>query len=217
MSENQPSTRSVDRALRLLAEVTDAGEVALAEVARKAQVPTSTALRLLRTLEEWGFVRRGTHGDYRAGPRLMQLAVSAFSADSLVHHARPHLSALCEFSGESSYLAITAPRETAVYLDQVETNRSIRHASWIGRSVPLDGTAIGAVLREEVGEQGYVVNRSTLEPDVTAVAAPVRLGEVIASLSVVGPTYRITDYEAAGFGIELVKHARDLAAELGGK
>lgn len=52
---------------------------------------------------------------------------------------------------------------------------------------------------EAVRERGYAVARDELEVGLTAVAAPVRgaSGEVIASLSVSGPTFRIDDRLAA--------------------
>jgi len=48
---------------------------------------------------------------------------------------------------------------------------------------------------EQVRDRGYAVARDELEIGLTAVAAPVRgaAGEVIASLSVSGPTFRIED------------------------
>ncbi|TCP42625.1 IclR family transcriptional regulator [Tamaricihabitans halophyticus] len=218
----QPTaTRSVDRALQLLAEVTDSGAVSLAEAARRANVPTSTALRLLRTLESWGFVRRAPDGEFAPGPRLLQLGVSALSADSLTSHAHAHLTDLCATTGESAYLAVPGPDDTALYLDQVATTKAIRHVSWVGRSVPLAGTAIGAALLGQVGDQGFTALRSTLEPDVTAVAAPVRIstgtGEVVAALSVVGPSYRISDVDLAAFGGLVLEHANVLAGEVVGE
>ena len=48
---------------------------------------------------------------------------------------------------------------------------------------------------EQVRRQGYAVARDELEVGLTAVAAPIRgsAGEVVASLSVSGPTFRIED------------------------
>ena len=48
---------------------------------------------------------------------------------------------------------------------------------------------------EQIREHGYAVARDELEVGLTAVAAPVRgtSGEVVASLSVSGPTFRIED------------------------
>ena len=47
----EPSTRTVERALALLATICDRGGANLADSARECDLAPSTALRLLRTLE----------------------------------------------------------------------------------------------------------------------------------------------------------------------
>ena len=59
------STRTVDRALDLLAAVTEQPRLSLTEAARATELPASTALRLLRSLEGSGFVARDDDGAYR--------------------------------------------------------------------------------------------------------------------------------------------------------
>ena len=61
------STRTVDRALDLLAAVTEQPRLSLTEAARATELPASTALRLLRSLEGSGFVARDDDGAYRPG------------------------------------------------------------------------------------------------------------------------------------------------------
>jgi urocanate hydratase len=62
-----------------------------------------------------------------------------------------------------------------------------------------------------------VAVRSAVEPDVTAIAAPVRRpGRVVAAISLIGPTYRIDDPTMAKYG-EVVRHeARLVAEKIGG-
>ena len=201
------STRAVERAMDLLAQVCDQGEIGLAECARRAGLAPSTALRLLRTLETSNLVSRDERGLFRAGPRLIQLGAAALSRQSLVGAAEPALHRIVAGCGESTYLCLPGPTDTAVYAGMVEGLHSVRHTSWIGRSIPLRGSAAGAAFRGEVLPSGYVVMRSAIEPDVTAIAAPVhrpapRGGRpsAIATISVVGPTYRIDDEQAARIG-----------------
>ena len=54
----EPSTRTVERALALLASICERGGANLADSARDCDLAPSTALRLLRTLETTGFVSR---------------------------------------------------------------------------------------------------------------------------------------------------------------
>jgi IclR family acetate operon transcriptional repressor len=219
------STRAVERAMDLLAQVCDQGEIGLADCARRAGLAPSTALRLLRTLEASHLVSRDDRGLFRAGPRLIQLGASALSRQSLVSAAEPALKRIVEGCGESTYLCLPGPTDSAVYAGMVEGLHSVRHTSWIGRSIPLRGTAAGAVFRGEVPAAGFVVVRSAVEPDVTAIAAPVYRRDAagtaatgtaiaaIAALSVVGPTYRIDDEQAALIGRLVGAEARMLSQQ----
>ena len=78
----EPSTRTVERALALLATICDRGGANLADSARDCDLAPSTALRLLRTLETTGFVSKEEFGTYRPGSRLIQLGAQALSAAS---------------------------------------------------------------------------------------------------------------------------------------
>ncbi|WP_026553343.1 IclR family transcriptional regulator [Arthrobacter sp. H20] len=194
------STRTVERALLLLGAVCDRGSVSLADAARDASLSASTALRLLRTLEATGFVRKDDDG-YRPGMRIVQLGAQALSHESLVSLAGAALDRLVGETGESAYLNVPADDGYGIYLAVREGTHSVRHTSWVGRRIPLSGTAAGRVLVGEAPACGYVVVRNGIEPDVTAVAAPVMIGDrIAASLSVVVPSYRISESQAETLG-----------------
>ncbi|MHA7191318.1 IclR family transcriptional regulator [Arthrobacter sp. MDT2-16] len=207
----ESSTRTVERALVLLGAVCDAGSLTLADAAREAELSASTALRLLRTLEGTGFVRRDALGAYRPGLRVVQLGAQALGHESLVSLAEPALDRLVEQTGESAYLSVPSHDGEGVYLAMREGTHSVRHASWVGRSIPLGGTAVGAVLTGGPPADGFVVVRDGVETDVTAIAAPVSPGgRAVAALSVVVPSYRITAAEARRFGMLVAHEAASL-------
>ncbi|MCF3960145.1 IclR family transcriptional regulator [Streptomyces fuscigenes] len=209
-------TRTVQRALRLLGEVCADGEGTLTECARRAEVPVSTALRLLRTLEGAGFVaRRG--GVFEAGPRLLQIGAQAVGRHGLARAAEPVLGDLVGLTGESAYLSVLGPGATAIYVAGMEGTRSIRHISWVGRSVPLVDTAVGLALTGAVPESGYVARRDRFEPDVTAVAAPIaRPGGVAGAVSVLGPSFRMDDKSVQHYGVLVAGAAQSIAGTLAG-
>jgi IclR family acetate operon transcriptional repressor len=210
------STRAVERALALLSEVCTREEVTLTECARHTSLPASTALRLLRTLESAGFVSREDGGSFRAGPRMIQLGANAVGRNELVRLARPALDRIGTATRESAYLSIRGVGDTAVYIAQVEGTHAVRHSSWIGRAVPLEGLAVGLVLRGEIPEEGYVAGRDRIEPDVTAIVAPVRYaGGIAGALSVLGPTYRIDPPTMHAYGRIVATEAAALSAQLG--
>lgn len=207
------STRTVDRALTLLATVCDDGPLTLADAARAVGLSASTALRLLRTLEAQEFVRRVDDGRYAAGVRMIQLGARALSNDALVSLAEPALSRVVAETGESSYLAVRGPGDTALYIAIIEGTHSIRHSSWVGRTIPREGSAAGAVLGGEVARDEYVVVTQGVEDDVTAIAAPIIVGgRVVASLSVVVPSYRTTEAKTAEIGRILVRESGTIGA-----
>jgi IclR family transcriptional regulator, acetate operon repressor len=211
------STRSVERALALLATVCGGQASSLAECARLTGLPASTALRLLRTLEQVEFVARDDEtGGYRAGARMVQLGAQALGHEQLIPLCAPALQNIVGATGESAYLSVRGPGATSLYVSIVEGTHSIRHTSWVGRTVPLEGSAVGTVLLDRVPDRGYVVLRSGVEPDVTAIAAPIRRpGGVAGALSIVGPDYRLGQEAAEHHGRLLAREAAAVARSLG--
>lgn len=216
VSARERSTRTVERALSLLSEVCAEEAISLTECARRAGLPASTALRLLRTLEAVGFVARNDEGAYGAGPRMIQLGASAIGRNALARLAKPALHRIVAATGESAYLSVPGVHETALYIALVEGNHSVRHTSWIGRAVPLDGLAVGRVMRDDLPPAGYVAERDLLEPDVTAIVAPIRYpGGIAGALSVLGPSYRIDDQTMERYGQIVADEGRALGNLLG--
>ncbi|MGG7510186.1 IclR family transcriptional regulator [Plantibacter sp. YIM 135249] len=209
----ESSTRTVDRALSLLGIVCGRGSVSLADAARDADLSASTALRLLRTLEAQEFIRRETDGRYTPGARIVQLGALALANESLVSLASEAMHRMVAATGESCYLSIHGAGETALYIAIVEGTHSVRHASWVGRSIPLHGSAAGTVLTGDVDPIGYTIVRQGVESDVTAIAVPVMIGHrIVAALSSVVPSYRVSDEQIARIGELLITEAGSIIA-----
>jgi DNA-binding IclR family transcriptional regulator len=205
----------VERALALLATVCERGGANLADSARDCDLAPSTALRLLRTLETTGFVSKDESGMYRPGGRIIQLGAQALSNESLIDLAAEAMEYVATETGESAYLSVEGHAGTALYISIVEGTHSVRHASWVGRTVPLDTSAAGHVLRGKVPEAGYVVVERGVEKDVTAIACPVYSeARIVAALSVVVPSYRLTATQANQYGRTLLSAAAGITARL---
>lgn len=215
--DERASVRAVQRALSVLDCLSDGrSKMTLSEAARLTGLPISTVSRLLATLEGAGFLRRSAFG-YACGTRLMQIGLNALKNISSYEVAEPHLLSLTEITGETCYLGIPGDDESVVYVRQSMSPKSIRHSVWLGRAVPLQGTAIGAAMRGNVNGDGYAATRQTLEPDVTAIAAPVRNAEgaIIAAINLTGPSYRISDADIIRFGRAVVGAAAAIAKDIG--
>jgi urocanate hydratase len=212
------STRTVERALALLGEVCLEGSLTLSECARRTQLAASTALRLLRTMETSGFVSRTADGTFHPGTRVVQLGALALGRQSLVTQVQPSLQRIVASTGESAYLVIQGPSDTAVYLAIAEGTHAIRHTSWVGRAIDLEDLAVGRALRGEVAADGYVAQRDRLEPDVTAIAAPIRWpGGIVGALNLLGPTYRIDEATLHRYGAIVAAEAATVSAQLGAR
>jgi urocanate hydratase len=215
---DDPVPRSVGRAFDLLAIVVEAGAINLTTAASRAGLTPTTALRHLRALEALGYVRRGDDGAYAAGPAVLRLAALARDDGPiarLVAAARPVLAELTARTGESAYLALIQG-DRAVYLATCESPRSIRHVGWVGKAVPLAGTAVGEAL---AGEPGVRVRSGAVEPDITAIAVAVGDGPPrtppVAALSIIGPTHRMDDAAIAVAGDALRDGADRIARLIG--
>jgi urocanate hydratase len=206
------STRAVERAVGLLTAVArSAGGGRLSELARATGVPTSTALRLLRTLESQGFVRRDAAGTFHPGAGLLALA-AVLDDLPLLEIAEPHLAALAAETGETATLAVRDDRGDAVEIAHLPSPHAIRYAGRRGRRTPGHGTATGAALA------GRPCTQTDAAAGLTAIAAPVHgpCGSVIAALCVTGPTFRLGLAVESGAAAEAVRRAAiRLSAELG--
>ena len=199
-------SRSAGRVLDLLDTVITEGALSLTAAASRTGMPASTALRHLRVLTDRGYLVKNDAGTYAAGTSFMRIALASLQTGPyarLIAAAQPELESLVATTEESAYLAVRDGDE-AVYIATVEGRRAIRHVGWVGRSVPIDGTAVGQALLSAPPLPGSrprsVFNTGAIEPDVTAVCAAV-YGSAgpVAALSVLGPADRLagTRLEAA--------------------
>ena len=192
-------SRSAERVLALLDAVVTGGELSLTAAASQTEMPASTALRHLRVLTDRGYLVKDASGSYSVGPAFVRTALASLQSGPYARlraAAQPELERLVETTEESAYLAVR-DGDTAVYIATVEGRRAIRHVGWVGRSVPIEGTAVGeALLTAPLGHNDRpapVFNTGAIEPDVTAVCAPVHGPDgAIAALSVLGPADRLT-------------------------
>ncbi|MFJ6756666.1 MULTISPECIES: IclR family transcriptional regulator [unclassified Streptomyces] len=143
-------SQSVERALRIL-PLLATGPAPLGAVADELAVHKSTALRLLRTLDEHGFVYRQPDGRYRLGSKLFALAAEAMENLDVREIAHPHLVELNRATGHTVHLALHQDDEV-VYVDKVDSRYPVRMYSRIGRPVPLTVAAVAKLLLADLPE-----------------------------------------------------------------
>jgi IclR family acetate operon transcriptional repressor len=246
--EAPQGTQAIDRAAQLLTLVLASDEpLGVGDLAQAADLPKSTASRLVSSLERHGLVRRnGARGKVHPGPAILRFAHRGAVDRNVVELAQAGLEALGEASGETVNLAVPGTRGVE-HLAQVDSSHFLGTGQWVGRTVDFHTTAVGKVLvaygaaelpagrlrrvapativdraalaaeLERVREEAFAVAADELESGLTAIAAPVHgpTGDVIAALSISGPTLRLAPMRVAELRPVLIKEARALSARLG--
>lgn len=228
-------TTAVDRGADLLVRVLESEEpVALTDLASAAGLPKSTASRLVSALERRGLIEQdGERGRLRPGPAILRVAERSMLERHLVELARPSLDALSEASGETINLAVPA-HHGVEHVAQVDSRHFLGAGQWLGRSVGYEHSANGKVFAafgrapveddrpaspelQAVRRDGVATSIDELEVGLSAMAAAVRgaRGEVIAALSISGPTLRMTPDRIEELNPILTSEARTLSRRLG--
>lgn len=184
--------RSIGRVLDLFETVVAERTCNLTAAARATDLTPTTALRYLRALEARGYVDRNESGEFSPGPAILRIAAS-LRGGGLLHRltviAQPHLDALAERTGESTYLAVSDGR-IGTYVAMAKSRRAIRHEGWVGQTVDLHRSALGAAL----AKPGTIVVRTgAVEADVTALSGALTTGGALGiAVSIVGPAHRFS-------------------------
>ena len=141
------TTRTLERGLVILETLAgvDGGRLSLTEIAEAVELDKATATRLLHTLVECGFVVKDDERRYAVSSKLQHLAARVRSDQDLVSIARPHLEELRERTDETVHLGKLVG-DRVVYIDKLETTRSIRLVSAVGQTMPLHCTGLGKAI-----------------------------------------------------------------------
>jgi IclR family transcriptional regulator, KDG regulon repressor len=143
MNEIQSLARGLT-VLQLMAEAEQG--VSVTALAAQLGVNKATVSRMLHTLMNHGFVEKAPDGrQFQLGPTLVRLSRAVIDRLKLREVAKPYLKQLVEFTGECAHLAIYAQGQ-ALYIDQVESDASLRVNADVGHMAPLHCTALGKVL-----------------------------------------------------------------------
>lgn len=157
------------------------------EVAVRMGLDLALASELVQVLVAQGLLSYDPSGRVGLGLRIVGLAARVAPIEHLMQIARPHLESLRDRTGETANLLVR-DGANALYLDQVESPRSLRVSGWIGRRIPLSGSASGAAL---TGPGVHTVT-DAVEPGVIAIACGIaEIGGVRAAVSITAPVIRL--------------------------
>lgn len=122
------------------------GGLTLTELARRLRESQTVVFRLLKTLEERGYVHQdGGSKRYSLGLRVFEMGARAVGRTGLLDTARPVLKWLTGVTGQTSGLVVL--RDTDVlYVDIVEGSEPLRYYAEPGTRVPAYATASGKAM-----------------------------------------------------------------------
>jgi DNA-binding IclR family transcriptional regulator len=140
------AVRSIDRAGEMLARLLESEEpMSLGELAEAADLPKSTASRLLTALERHGLVHQaGQRGKLEPGPAILRFAQRGGVERHLVELAELALEAIADSCGETVNLSVPTPYGVD-HLAQVDGRHFLGAGQWVGRRVDYHCTANGKV------------------------------------------------------------------------
>jgi DNA-binding IclR family transcriptional regulator len=146
-AEGVKLNQSVRKAITLLRATAEDRSANVSSLARVAGLPRATALRMIQTLEQEGFLLR-VPGDDRVllGPELLRVARSADDQLLLREVSRPTISDLVAAVRETVTLSVLAPDGGLDLVDQVDAPHHLRPGFWVGERFPLHASASGKVL-----------------------------------------------------------------------
>jgi DNA-binding IclR family transcriptional regulator len=117
----------------------------LTELAQAADLPVSTAHRLVGELQAWDAVERDPDGRYVVGRRLWKLGTLAPVARELREASLPAMQDLYEATHENVQIAVREGT-TALYVERIHGTSSVPVLSRPGVPLPLHATGVGKVL-----------------------------------------------------------------------
>jgi IclR family acetate operon transcriptional repressor len=119
--------------------------LSLTDIRQQTGIPTTTALRLLRSLVDEGFVSRDTAGSYQLGMGIIRYAAAVDRGASVVQAAAPVMQELLERTGETVSLIVRSGL-TRVTVAVAPSRKAIVQQTFVGDTSPLQAGSSSKVL-----------------------------------------------------------------------
>lgn len=209
-SERDPETRdggvqSVDRALQIIETLAgDDDGYRLSDLAVRTGLSTSTAHRLLTTLEKRRFVQFDrTCSKWHVGARSFAVGATFTRRHNFVAQAIPYLRKLRDLTRETANLAVVDD-ESIIVLTRVESREIMRSLTKVGGRVALIASGVGkAVLAAYSDADINAIIRRRGMPRLTEKSI-IRPGELFKELETVRRQGYAVDDEEARLGLRCV-------------
>ncbi|MDH6536127.1 IclR family transcriptional regulator [Aurantimicrobium minutum] len=214
--ESGAPTALLERAMEILGCFDEKhSALTLTQLAQLTKLPMSTCHRIVGTLEEGGFLSKGSDRKFRVGTKLWTIAQHAPLSERLRESALPTLARLYEETGENVTLAVL-DRGQALYVDRLVGERSIPTISRAGGHLPLHTTGVGKVLLAYQSEKAIeqYLSKPLPRPTPQSITQPDALRKDLAEVRKNG--YSITRQEmtrgSGSIAVPIMRNGRCVAA-----
>jgi DNA-binding IclR family transcriptional regulator len=148
------SVQAVERALKILLILTEAGEpLTLTQIRDRTELNISTVHRLLHTLMNYGFISQDKdNGKYLLGLRTFEVGQAALYSLDVRKIARPYLQELVDRCNETTNLAIL-DQDEVVYIDQIESLSMMKLFARVGSRGPAHCTGAGKAMLAQLTDR----------------------------------------------------------------
>ncbi|MDH6424311.1 DNA-binding IclR family transcriptional regulator [Aurantimicrobium minutum] len=214
--ESGAPTALLERAMEILGCFDEKhSALTLTQLAQLTKLPMSTCHRIVGTLEDGGFLSKGSDRKFRVGTKLWTIAQHAPLSERLRESALPTLARLYEETGENVTLAVL-DRGQALYVDRLVGERSIPTISRAGGHLPLHTTGVGKVLLAYQSEKAIeqYLSKPLPKPTPQSITQPDALRRDLAEVRKNG--YSITRQEmtrgSGSIAVPIMRNGRCVAA-----
>lgn len=229
----ETTIRALDRSIDFLEYLASKdGDIRPPELISALKLPSSTILRIARTLELRGLViKHPLTGGYQLGPQLLHYSRAYLNGIDYRQVSKQVMLELRNDTKETVSLYIKQ-QDNRVCIEKVEGLEPLRASIQVGDVLPLVSGAAGKVilaflhqdrvevpakLLEEIRKNGYATSHAEYQTGVSSVSAPIFdfHQNIIAALSVSGPSVRFQGSHLEEVLEKTIKAAQTISHQLG--
>jgi DNA-binding IclR family transcriptional regulator len=232
LPSKEKGVTAVNRALSIVESFRD-GErsLGLQELAARTGLHKATIIRLIASLERFGYVLRIAQGEYALGPTFLHYGSLYQSSFQLSDHVVPALRNLVRIGGETAAFFVR-DGDMRVCLYKVESTSALRSHLKEGERRPLLPGGTGKILlafSEDAPDHDgpdlasirktYLAdNAGERHPEIASIAVPVfgRGNALEGAMSFSGPVAHFTKQKIRELTVPLFETAAQLTRQLGG-
>ena len=146
MSGTTKPIQSISKAFKILTVISESKKIGVSELSRLLGWHKSTVFGIVNTLETEGYIKKDPDSSkYSLSLKLIALSSSALNNLDTYQLVHPHLLDITKKTGETTHFVLP-DKYDVIYIDKVESKKSMRIATQIGKRMPMYCTGVGKAI-----------------------------------------------------------------------